>query len=256
MQTGEFQLNNQRIVVAPDIEGLAQAAAMRLIEYARNAIRHHGAFHLALSGGSTPIYLHRALTTPLLQQQIEWEKVHIYFGDERNVPDYHPDSNYRMAYETLIAKVPIPPSQVHAIPTGCEDMNVCAHRYAELLTRLPHERGIPRFDLILLGMGDDGHTASLFPQTTILDVHDRAVATVFVAKLSAWRVSLTFPVLNQANAVMILVSGASKSDVLYGVFNEPARNYPIQKIHNPHTEWFVDSAAAARLLESDVGISG
>lgn len=256
MQADEYQLNNQRIVIASDVNNLSRAAATQLIQHAREAIRHHGAFYLALSGGSTPVRLHETLALPVYQQQIEWDKVHIYFGDERNVPSDHPDSNYRMAQETLLTKVPIPSSQVHAMPTGCEEMQDCARRYAELLARLPQRHGKPCFDLILLGMGNDGHTASLFPQTTILAECDRSVAAVYVAKLSSWRVSLTYPVINLANAVMILVSGPAKAEMLYEVFNEPKHDYPIQRIHNEHLEWYVDTAAAARLIESDVGISG
>ena len=256
MQADEYQLNNQRIVIASDVNNLSQAAATQLIKCAREAIRQHGAFYLALSGGSTPVHLHETLALPAYQQQIEWDKVHIYFGDERNVPSDHPDSNYRMAQETLLTKVPIPSSQVHAMPTGCEEMQDCARRYAELLARLPQRHGKPCFDLILLGMGNDGHTASLFPQTTILAECDRSVAAVYVAKLSSWRVSLTYPVINLANAVMILVSGPAKAEMLYEVFNEPKHDYPIQRIHNEHLEWYVDTAAAARLIESDVGISG
>ena len=256
MQTGEYQLNNQRIVITADVAALAEAAAARFLNCAREAIRDHGAFYLALSGGSTPRHLHQILAQPENQQQIEWNKLHIYFGDERNVPIEHPDSNYRMAMETLLSKVPVPASQIHAIPTGCDQMQDCASRYAEQLTRLPQQNGMPCFDLILLGMGGDGHTASLFPHTEILEEHQRSVASVFVPKLDSWRVSLTYPVLNLAKTIMVLVSGDSKADVLYEVFNEPSRNYPIQRIHNDHLEWYADTPAATRLIESDVGISG
>jgi 6-phosphogluconolactonase len=256
MQTDEYQLNDQGIVLAADMDMLSQLAATRLVEYARTAIAEHGAFYLALAGGSTPVHLHRTLAAPRFQQQVEWGKVHIFFGDERNVPMDHPDSNYRMAHETLLSKVPIPPSQIHAIPTGCADMQECADRYAQQLASLPQRNAMPCFDLILLGMGDDGHTASLFPDTGILNERKRAVAAVFVPKFSTWRVSLTYPVLNQARAILFLVSGAGKADMLYSVIHEPSHHYPIQCIENPHREWIVDTAAAARLIESDVGLSG
>jgi 6-phosphogluconolactonase len=256
MQAGEYRLNEQRIIIAADVDSLSHAAATRIIESARVAIREHGAFYFALSGGSTPRHLHQILALPANQQQIDWDRVHIFFGDERNVPVDHPDSNFRMAQETLLSKIPIPRSQVHAMPTGCEDMQDCAQHYAELLASLPQRQGMPCFDMILLGLGNDGHTASLFPDTTILDEHDRPVAAVFVPKLDTWRVSLTYPVLNQANAIVVLVSGVGKAEVLYEAFSEPTRNYPIQRIHNEHLEWYVDGAAAARLIESDVGLSG
>jgi 6-phosphogluconolactonase len=256
MQIREFRQNEQRILITADADALSHAAADRIIEHANAAIADHGTFYLALSGGSTPRHLHQVLADPANRQRIPWDKVHIYFGDERNVPSEHPDSNYRMAMDTLLNKVPIPVSQVHAIPTGCDDMQDCADQYAELLTSVPQQSGRPCFDLILLGMGNDGHTASLFPQTAILQERERNVAAVFVSKLDSWRVSLTYPVLNQAKAIMVLVSGAAKADVLYEVFNEAMHNYPIQGIRNRNLEWYVDMAAAVRLIESDVGISG
>lgn len=256
MQAGEYRLNEQRIIIVADVDSLGHAVATRIIDSAREAIREHGAFYFALSGGSTPRYLHQILALPANQQQIEWDRVHIFFGDERNVPVDHPDSNFRMAQETLLSKIPIPRSQVHAMPTGCEDMQDCAQHYAELLTTLPQRQGMPCFDMIVLGVGDDGHTASLFPGTPILAERDRSVAAVFVPKLDAWRVSLTYPVLNQANTIVVLASGAGKADVVYAALNEPTRNFPIQGIRNDHLEWYIDNAAAARLIESDVGISG
>lgn len=256
MQTVEYRLNERRILIAEDVDALSLAAANRLIQSAHDAMTDHGAFYLALSGGSTPVHLHLMLARPDNQQQIDWSKVHIFFGDERNVPADHPDSNYRMARETLLTKVPIPATQIHAMPTGCADMQDCADRYAEVLTHLPQRDGTPCFDHIVLGLGNDGHTASLFPHTEILEEHDRTVAAVFVPKLDTWRISLTYPVINRAHAVMVLTSGAGKADVLYDVFNEPAHAYPIQRIVNNQLEWYVDASAAARLIESDVGLSG
>ncbi len=256
MQADVSQMNEQRVVISADLDALSQAAAKRVKECARDAIKAHGAFYIALSGGSTPRHLHQILANSPIQQQIAWDKVHVYFGDERNVPHDHPESNYRMAMETLLSKVPIPQGQVHVIPTGCDRMQECADRYAEQLIGLPQKNGMPCFDLIILGMGDDGHTASLFPDTSILDEDERSVAAVFVPKLDSWRISFTYPVLNQVKHILVLVSGSSKAQVLYGVFNEPEHNFPIQRIRNDHLEWFVDTSAAARLIESDVGIGG
>lgn len=255
MESREFRLNSQRIILTEDLDALSHAAATQIMHYAQKAIQDHGAFYLALSGGSTPVHLHQVLASPAFQRQLDWHSVYIYFGDERNVPHDHPDSNYRMAQETLLAKVPIPRSQIHAIPTGFAEMRDCATAYAGLLAELPQRAGMPCFDLILLGMGNDGHTASLFPETTALEELDKPVTAVFVPKLNTWRISLTYPVLAQARTIMVLVSGEAKADVLYEVFTNPERHYPIQGIHNAHTEWYVDKAAAARLIESDVGIS-
>jgi len=256
MQTAESQMNEQRVVISASLDVLSQSAADQIMECAKDAIKDHGAFYFALSGGATPRHLHQILADHANRKRIAWEKVHVYFGDERNVPHDHPDSNYRMAVETLLSRVPIPAGQVHAIPTGCDDMQVCADRYAAQLTTMPQQNGVPCFDLIILGIGADGHTASLFPTTTILEEADRSVAAVFVPKLDSWRISLTYPVLNQAKHILVLVSGSNKEQVLYEIFNEPERNYPVQRIRNSHLEWFVDTSAAARLIESDVGISG
>jgi len=256
MQTGKTLVGNRQVVISADLDALSRSAAQRIVDCAQEAIADHGTFFLALSGGSTPKHLHQILAEPAYQRLLEWGKVHVYFGDERNVPIDHPDSNYKMAMDTLLSSVPIPSDQIHPIPTCCDDMQACAIRYAEELSTLPQQQGIPRFDMVLLGTGNDGHTASLFPGTPILDEMKRTVAAVFVPRLDSWRVSLTYPVLNQARHVMVLVSGSGKSQILSEIFYEPDRQYPIQKIENKNVEWFVDSAAAARLIENDVGISG
>ncbi|MBI1425292.1 MAG: 6-phosphogluconolactonase [Gammaproteobacteria bacterium] len=256
MQTRDFLLHDQRILVVPDMTALSQVVTQRIVTLAAAAIARHGAFHIALSGGSTPRHIHQTLSAAENRQHVQWDKVHIYFGDERNVPHDHPDSNYRMAMETLLMHVPVPPSQIHPIPTGCDDMQACADRYADELSYLPQRDGRPCFDLILLGMGEDGHTASLFPHTDILAEQKRNVAAVFVPRLNTWRVSLTYPVIDRADAVMILVSGAAKAKVLFEVFHEPAHAYPIQGLRNKHVEWCVDIAAAERIIENDVGIGG
>lgn len=245
----ELLLNHQRIYVLADLVTLSHAAAAQIVKLAANAIAEQGVFNLALAGGSTPRQLYMTLATPPYAQQIAWRNVHVYFGDERNVAPDHADSNFRMARQSLLEKVPIPSEQIHAIPTQCPDMQACADQYAQQLARLPHRNGIPCFDLILLGMGNDGHTASLFPDTAILQETARAVAAVYVPKLDTWRVSLTYPVLNQARQVMILACGTDKAEVLTNVFNQPACNYPIQQLCNAHTEWYVDIAAAAGLRQ-------
>lgn len=256
MEVLDHRSNAWRIDVSEDLDSLSRAAASRIVEFANAAIREHGVFNIALSGGSTPVHLHQMLASKSFIGQIPWHHVHVYFGDERNVPHDHPDSNYRMARETLLAHINIPASQVHPIPTGCDDMQACAGSYASTLSALPQVSGMPSFDLILLGMGDDGHTASLFPGTDILTEKRLPVAAVYVPKFDAWRVSLTYPVLSQARSIMFLVSGEGKADILDAVFNQPESHYPVQGVQNDHIEWFMDKAAAKRLIESDVGISG
>lgn len=246
----------RRVILNDDLDALSRAAASRIVDIAQKAVQARGVFTIALSGGSTPVHLHQMLASSAFRARMPWKQVHIYFGDERNVPHDHPDSNFRMARETLLAHISIDDGQVHPIPTGCTDMQECARNYAKTLSSLSQVAGMPCFDLILLGMGNDGHTASLFPDTEILKEQHVPVAAVFVPKLNTWRISLTYPVLAQARTIMFLVSGDSKAEILDIVFNQPNRHFPVQAVTNDHIEWFVDKAAAKRLIESDVGISG
>jgi len=255
MKSGANTLREQAICVADDIDGVCRLAAERIVLLAKQAIATRGDFHLALSGGSTPVRLHRILASTY-RDAIAWDNIRIYFGDERYVPPDHPDSNLRMARETLLSELPIAAERVCAMPTDCAMPPDCAQRYADSLAGLPQQAGMPVFDLILLGMGNDGHTASLFPGTDILNVRSSPVAAVYVPKLDSWRLSLTFPVLESARSILVLVTGEAKSETLYNVFNRPEQGYPIQRINNPAMQWCVDKAAARRLMESDVGISG
>jgi len=137
MKQRAYILREQAIYIENDLDHLCRAAADRIVDCARTAIAEHGAFHVALSGGSTPVHLHQTLASSVFRDSIAWDKVHIYFGDERNVPPDHSDSNYRMARETLLSRVPVPTSQIYPMPTGCDHMSDCARRYAATLSALP-----------------------------------------------------------------------------------------------------------------------
>lgn len=242
--------------VFPTTTALARAAAQRFVACAREAVAHGGAFHVALAGGSTPRALYTLLAAPPACEQVDWSRVHVFFGDERSVPPEHAESNYRMACETLLDHVPIPADQVHRVQGELADSHEAAQRYAEELNTLPTtDTGWPRFDLILLGMGDDGHTASLFPGTAILEEHRAPVAAVYVEKLATWRISLTLPVLNAAARVLLLVSGAGKRRVLTEVMQSSAAlsDYPVSYLTpRPEVEWLLD-AEAAGVLAVDSG---
>jgi 6-phosphogluconolactonase len=233
-----------------DADALFRAAAQRVLELGREAIAARGAFHLALAGGSTPAGLYRELALEKRGGAVQWERVHIYFGDERCVPPDDAQSNYRMARETLLAHVPIPESQIYRIH-GEDAPHAAAAAYDETLARaLPQEEGGWRLDLILLGLGPDGHIASLFPETEILGKHKALAASVFVPKLDSWRISVTLPVINHARHIMLLVSGAAKADVVHRALNRTpgAGNLPVQRIRPRGTvEWFLDADAAGRL---------
>ncbi len=237
--------------ISPDLDSLSRTAAQRISAQAADACTTHGAFHIALSGGSTPRRLYETLATPEFRDSIDWSRTHIYFGDERCVPPDHPDSNYGMAATALLRHVPIPPQQVHRIAVDMNSVRQDAWDYAQLIAvRVPHDaQGVPSFDLVLLGMGTDGHTASLFPYTCILHA-DRLVAAVYVDKFHSWRISFTYPLLNHACRLMFLVAGADKAEMLRRIHVDPPGSdpVPIQRIAaQGAVDWLLDAAAAVHL---------
>lgn len=228
---------------------LVEAAAEKLLQAARKSAQRQGRFSLALAGGSTPRDLYARLAQPAIAAQIPWARVHLFWGDERMVPPDHPDSNYRMVRESLLQRIAIPEENVHRM-RGEVDPAGAAEQYQQELQR--HFAGRPpRFDLILLGLGDDGHTASLFPGTWALDETEREVAEVFVPQFGAWRLTLTLPVLNHAREVWFLVCGAAKAGIVrrIGELKQPARNLPASLIHPKQGAllWLLDAEAAAMI---------
>jgi len=239
-------------IICPDKDSLIEKALLYFVAQYKAATHAHGQFHVALSGGSTPANLYSALVTHVSAQAINWQMVHIYFGDERMVPEDHPDSNYRMARQTLLNHIAIPDANIHPIPTDCDDFEKCAKRYADTLMTQPSltRAGVPIFDLILLGLGPDGHTASLFPGTPILLEYKRPAAAVYLADKKSWRISLTYPVLNHARHLLILVSGASKQQVIDDLFGQKTNehDYPVANLHpTGNVTWLIDKEAAQKL---------
>ena len=225
-----------------DRNALAEAVAERIVALAGSG-RPERPFQLALAGGRTPRDVYRRLQ----DHDLDWAAVEVWFGDERDVAPMHPDSNYRMAQETLLDRVPVPAERIHPMRTPGTGLRQDAARYARLLrTRLADAHGWPRFDLVLLGLGRDGHTASLFPHTCVLHQRDLAVAAVHVPQLRAWRMSLTLPVLEHAAHLLFLVSGADKAPVLRQAWDPaPTLDLPVLRIHAQGlVEWHVDRAAA------------
>jgi len=240
-----------QIQVHADYEQLSRACAGRWVELCREAIADHGTFHVALAGGSTPRRLYALLAEPEFAEAVDWGRVQVYFGDERSVPPDHPDSNFRMAREQLLDHVPLPRDHVHPILADAASIERDAAAYAEALHHhAPRDAdGFPKLDLILLGTGEDGHTASLFPGTPILEERHLAVAAVHVERLSTWRVSLTLPVLERAGHLLFEVSGADKAPIIGRIFRATeAPPLPVQRIAARGTlEWHLDRAAAAEL---------
>ena len=229
---------------------MARGAAERFVELGQAAIDARGCFSVGLAGGSTPKRAYELLASEAYREQLNWSKVHIFFGDERCVPPDHSESNYRMANEALISRVSIPPPNVHRI-NGLGDAVANASLYEDELRTFFNAASWPRFDLVLLGMGDDGHTASLFPGTKAL-VEPRAwVVANWVEKFGTFRITLTAPAINHAANIAFLVTGATKAERLLEVLRgalDPEK-LPSQLIQplDGSLFWLVDKAAAGRL---------
>ena len=243
------------VYVYPTPEEVARAAARLFVDYAWQSISRYGQFLVALSGGDTPRALFEFLASAEFRGQVDWAKVHVFWSDERAVPPDHPDSNYGMARRELLLRVPIPLGNVHRMEAEKANIGRAAHDYEEVLRQYLEldDRGFPRFHLILLGMGADGHTASLFPGTRVTRQTSRWVSTPTVAKLNARRMTLTLPVLDAALRVVFLVMGAGKAEtlraVLEGKADPPYPSQMVQPRDNGSKLFLVDQAAAA-LLES------
>lgn len=227
---------------------LFEAAAAEFAAQAGQAVRANGRFTVALSGGSTPKTLYSLLAT---KPGIPWDKICFFWGDERHVPPDHPDSNYRMASEALLSKVPVRPENVFRVHAEQKDAGAAALQYEQALKDFFHlpTGQFPRFDLILLGVGPDGHAASLFPGTSALNENQRLVVANWVPKFNTHRITFTFPVLNAAACVLFLASGPDKAPILHEVLENSAADLPSQKIRPAHGRliWLVDEAAAIAL---------
>jgi 6-phosphogluconolactonase len=241
------------IVVSPDQESLNRKAAEYLVGAAREAIEARGRFAIALAGGSTPKPLYEMLASPSWRTQIDWGNVHVFWGDERLVPADHPDSNYRMVNAALLSKVPVVASNVHRVPTERGDPDAVAAAYEKtILQDFNASAGeIPRFDVSVLGLGANGHTASLFPHTKSLTENRKLVMAEFVQELDQYRVTMTLPLINHSRNIVFLVSGAGKASVVKEVIGGPSdpQRLPAQLIRpdDGTLVWMLDKAAAAEL---------
>lgn len=239
-----------KIYTFPDDAQLAQAAAQSVIEFGLEKIKLQGRFTLALSGGGTPKATYRLLPEMAAAQGLDWHKVYVLFGDERCVPPDHPDSNYGMARQTFLNQVEIPSENI--LPMLCTiSPDEAALAYEEELRELLTHRWDGRLDLILLGMGSNAHTASLFPGSKALQEKERLVLPVYVEELESWRLTLTPPALNSAERVIFLVQGQSKAEAVAQVFENPydPQRWPAQVVQpdDGQVAWFMDDAAAGRL---------
>jgi 6-phosphogluconolactonase len=240
--------------ILTNLEAIAKRAAQEFVQAATAAVSEKGSFSVALSGGSTPKALYSLLANDAaLRAQVPWDKMQVYFGDERSVGPDHPDSNFRMAAETMLSKVPLNGDQVFRIKGEHKDTERAAQEYEQALRASFKiaEGKFPRFDLVLLGMGNEGHTASLFPGTKALHQTRRLVVRNWVGKLYTDRVTLTAPVINNAARIIFMVTGADKELALKGVLEGPYEpdQLPAQMIQpsNGKLLWLVDTIAGGML---------
>lgn len=242
-----LRIDGHTVYIYEDVAALAQGACDYIVGHCARLARQQTKVSLALSGGATPVKVYEKLVSQSYINAIDWQSLLVFFGDERYVDPEDEQSNFRMARHTFLNQAPIPEEQIFAVPTDCAEPADCAIRYGQCLQQ---QLGAdPVIDIMLLGMGDDGHTASLFPGTDILQENQQPAAAVYVSKFDSWRISMTYPVINRAGQVCVLVAGDSKAEVLLEVLSpSPDTHYPIQGIQNPHgLTWLVDRAAAARL---------
>ncbi len=243
----------RRIQVHPTTKELINSAAELFISIGSVAIQENNHFSVVLSGGSTPQPLYRLLAQDDMRHKLDWNKIHFFWGDERAVPPDHPESNFRQASQDLLTPLQILPENIHRM-RGELDPHQAAREYQEEILGW-FQDSPPHFDLILLGMGSDGHTASLFPETEVVSkkrsAPDRWVAANWVPKLDAWRITFTPELINAAAAIVFLVSGPSKADPLCQVLEGPHQPelFPSQLINpsNGSMTWLVDQTAADQL---------
>jgi 6-phosphogluconolactonase len=253
------EMSDPTVVVLEDPDAVARAAAERVAQLARDTVTRRARFAVALSGGSTPRRLYQVLAEAPFRSALPWQDIDVFWGDERCVPPDHPDSNFRMTREALLDHVPIPPDGVHRVAAEMPDPVAAAAAYeAEVARVLGGVPGgpPPAFDLVLLGLGPDGHTASLFPRTTALAERRQWVVANWVPHLAAHRITLTLPVLNRAATLLFLATGADKAAILRAVLEGPLEpeRLPAQAVRpeSGAPVWLVDRAAAASLSRAFV----
>ncbi len=230
------------------IPDLLQDMAEWLSHEAKEAVRDHGHFFIALSGGSTPRQLYQLLASPPWQRTLPWDKTALFWGDERDVPPTHPDSNYRMAKESLLDRLTIPPWLISRWHTELAWPLTLADQEQSLDRWLPKALGVPQFDVVLLGLGPEGHTASLFPDSPILD-GKRWVEHVFVPSHGVWRYTLGLPTINTARHCAFLVTGQPKAAIVRKILDNPNGTLPASLVRPQDglVHWFLDGASAIRV---------
>jgi len=240
-----------RIEVAEHADALNHCVAEQFVRLTTEAVEARGRCAVALSGGSTPKNVYQLLAAPAFRARVRWGDIHFFWGDERHVPPDHPDSNYRMAVEAMLSKVPVPPANVHRVRGELPDTERSAREYEETIRACVAGASRPRFDVIHLGVGTDGHTASLFPGSAALAERERLCVANWVEKFAGYRITLTLPILNAARAAIFIVTGAAKAPIIQQVLRDRDATppFPAQLIRPQDGEcwWMLDQAAAGEL---------
>jgi 6-phosphogluconolactonase len=240
----------KNLIVVDNARALYSAAVEEFCRCAASAVSARGRFCVALSGGNTPRGVY-ALLAERQKSTLPWDQIYIFFGDERHVPSDHPDSNYRMANEVLLSKVPLPAQNIYRVPAELP-AEVAAAQYEHQLRAFfqTPDNAWPRFDLTLLGIGEDGHTASLFPESSALKEQSRLVVANWIEKFQSYRITFTYPVLNHAAEVLFLVSGENKSQILKDILDPAGTTaYPAQAVQpqDGRVLWIADRDATSLL---------
>jgi 6-phosphogluconolactonase len=247
-----FNMTKPEINIVVNYEDLCERVTEEILVLSSKKIASQGKFTMALAGGSTPKGIYECMVEPYYRNEFKWEKIHLFWGDERWVPHGDQRSNYRMVSEALISKVKIPSGNIHPVRTDACDPETSAHLYEKVIGKefQLNKDEFPIFDLVLLGLGQDGHTASLFPGNPALVVKDRLVVSTSQEGIPEKRITLTLPVINHAAMIFFLISGQEKAGVVAEVLeNKKKSNYPAKMIepYQGSVNWFLDKAAASEL---------
>jgi 6-phosphogluconolactonase len=245
------RVKSDAIRIHEDIDAMKETFAEELCNLANDCINEKGSFSLALTGGNTPRPLYHQLGISPWRENVDWNHVKIFFGDERSVVPDHEDSNYGMARDSWLTDSPVPDSSVFRMEGEAEDLDAAASRYGDLVEQHVADRssnGFPALDLVLLGMGDDGHIASLFPGTRALDEKKRSVVSNQIPQQSTWRITMTYPQLNAAGEIWMLVTGEKKAERISQVLGSaPGReSLPASGVRplDGKISWWLDRGAA------------
>jgi 6-phosphogluconolactonase len=237
-----------QVQVFPDLEALSHEAATLFVNLSRNCIASRGRFTVALSGGSTPRILYSLLGSGIYQRRVDWHHVHFFWADERCVPIVNEESNFKLVFDLLLSKISIPHGNIHKIEVE-EGPEKGAQDYEDRIREFFNVSGFPVFDFIILGVGKDGHTASLFPGSISLKEETRLAVPVYMEEMKIHRITLTLPVLNNADHIVFLASGSAKADVIKEIFGNRKEQYPAGLVSLVHGNllWMLDREASSKL---------